>query len=267
MKRDLSNYSVVLTVIFFLIAAGTACASESAAYTSDDCIECHRLESEESTLLISVEGYDMSAHGLEGITCMDCHTGVVDDAHQDTDGAGAVDCSECHEQENQHGLTGAKEARPKCHDCHTRHDILTKTDPASSVHADRLPATCGECHPATTGASGYFSWFPAFQIASHNKADFGTAYTDDNCLGCHQGAGAHGQSEPINDQNCYRCHGDPDGAGALWGYVHPQADKATQPAVYAAASIYQIFVVAGLIFLLGKLMKSVLDRKSGVSQR
>ena len=98
-------------------------------------------------------------------------------------------------------------------------------------------------------------WFPAFQIASHNKADFATAYEKDNCLGCHQGAGAHGESEPINDQNCYQCHLSPEAAGAMWGMMHPTADRKTQPTVFAAASIYQVFVVIGLVVLLGKLFE------------
>ena len=266
MKPYAMNRTLLLAVMFTWAMAGHAGAA-AGAYTPDDCIECHRLDSEESTLLISVEDYGMSAHGMEGITCMDCHTDVVDDEHQTTEGSGAVDCSECHEQENRHGGDSAEEERPQCHDCHTRHDMLTKTDPASSVHPDRLPATCGGCHPAEAGRNGYFSWFPAFQVASHNKADSGTAYTDGNCLGCHQGAGAHGESEPINDQNCHRCHGDPDAAGALWGYMHPQANKATQPTVFAAASIYQVFVVAGLVVLLGKFLNLAFDRKSGPSQR
>lgn len=268
MKRHVRNYALMLSLVLTLGITGHAGASESAtAYTTEDCIECHRLESEESTLLISVDVYDMSVHGLEEITCLDCHTVVVDDEHQTTEGSGAVDCSECHEQENQHGWNGAEEERPQCHDCHTRHDMLTKTDPASSVHPDRLPVTCGGCHPASTGDNDYFSWFPAFQIASHNKADFGNTYADDNCLGCHQGAGAHGESEPINDQSCYRCHSSPDEAGAMWGYMHPKADRTTQPAVFAAASIYQVSVVVGLIILLGKILNIVFDRNVGSSKQ
>ena len=263
MKRHLANYTLMLSMVFSLVTVGHTGASD---YTSEDCIECHQLASEESKLLISVTAYDISAHGMEEITCMDCHTGVVGDEHQTIEGSGAVDCRQCHEQENQHGLNGEEKFRPQCHDCHTRHDMLTKTDPASSVHQDQLPTTCGECHPAATGDSEYFSWFPAFQIASHNKADFGSVYSDDNCLGCHQGAGAHGESEPINDQNCHRCHGSRDGAGAMWGHMHPQADRETQPIVFAAASIYQVFIVIGLILLLGKCLKIGFNRNIRASK-
>ena len=209
---------------------------------------------------MSAETYEASVHGQEGITCLDCHTEVVDDDHQETEGSGAVDCSACHEQENRHGENGPDEQRPHCYDCHTRHNMLSKTNPASTVHADQLPATCAGCHAVASGETGYFAWFPTFQIASHNKADFATAYEKENCLGCHQGAGVHGESEPINDQNCYLCHLSPQAAGAMWGAMHPTADRHTQPAVFAAASIYQVFIVIGLVALLGKFLNLVFDR-------
>ncbi len=232
-----------------LLAAIPATASENEgemAYTDEACIECHRTGSEESDLHMDVDAYQASIHGQEETTCQDCHSGVVDEDHQSEEGSGAVDCSACHEQENRHG---PEDAPLQCHECHTTHDIRAKTDPASAVHPDRLPITCGECHPTTVGARDYFSWFPSFQIASHAKGDFGSAYAEDNCLGCHQGAGAHGETEPINDQTCYKCHYDQDKAGAVWGEMHPVADRQTQPVIFAAASLYQVFIVGGLAAL------------------
>ena len=243
---------------------GAATETETAtAYSPEDCIDCHQTDSGDSSLDVSLAAYEASVHGEAGLTCLDCHTGVVDDAHQETASAGAVDCSACHEQENRHGEYGSEDARPQCHDCHTRHEIRSPTDPLSSVHADRLPATCGGCHPASSGDNSYFAWFPAFQIASHNKGDFGNAYEKENCLGCHQGAGAHGGPEPINDQNCHQCHLEPQADGAMWGYIHPAADRDKQPAVFAAASVYQVFVVIGLIVVLGKILDIVFDRTPG----
>ncbi len=232
-----------------LLVASPAKASETEGdteYTDEACIECHRTGSEESDLHMDVDAYQASIHAQEELTCQDCHSGVVDDSHQSEEGSGAVDCSDCHEQENAHG---PEDAPLQCHECHPKHNMRTKTDPASAVHPDRLPVTCGECHPAATGDEDYFSWFPSFQIASHAKGDFGTAYERDNCLGCHQGAGAHGESEPINDETCYKCHYDQDATGALWGEMHPVADRQTQPVIFAAASLYQVFIVGGLAAL------------------
>lgn len=270
--KSIYTYAMVISMVITMAMAGHARASASetetaTAYTPEDCMECHRTGSEESGLHMSVEEYEASVHGPE-ITCLDCHTGVIDDEHQSTEGSGAVDCSACHEaQENKHGLNGSDEQRPQCYDCHTKHNMLSKTDPASSVHPDQLAVTCAGCHPAASGETDFFSWAPSFQIASHNKADFGTAYKKDNCLGCHQGAAAHGESEPINDQDCQKCHLSPEAAGAMWGYMHPKADMNTQPTVFAAASIYQVFVVIFLIALLGKFLDLVFDRLPGRSKR
>ncbi|MEN8751448.1 MAG: hypothetical protein AB1Z18_01620 [Desulfobacterales bacterium] len=268
MNRYLCQSILGCTLVITLLVVGPIRASEvetATDYTDEACIECHRMGSEESDRHINVDEYQASVHGQE-LTCQDCHTGVVDDTHQSEVGAGAVDCGDCHEQENRHGLNGPEEQRPKCHDCHTRHHMLSKTDPASAVHPDQLATTCAGCHPAASGETDFFSWFPSYQIASHNKGDFATAYNKDNCLGCHQGAAVHGESAPIDEQDCYKCHLSPDAAGAMWGYIHPKPDIKTQPIVFAAASIYQVFVAFGLIVLLGKFLNLVFDRFLGKSK-
>lgn len=268
------NCLMVIPMVIILLMGGHARASETetgtataAAYTPEDCIDCHRTGSEESERQMSVDTYEASVHGGEEITCLDCHTGVLDNEHQSTEGSGAVDCSACHEQENQHGLNGADEQRPRCYDCHRRHNVRSKTDPASAVHPNQLTTTCAGCHSSASGETGFFAWFPAFQIASHNKADFSTAYEKDNCLGCHQGAAAHGESEPIDEQECHKCHLSPEATGAMWGYIHPTADRNTHPTVFAAASIYQVFVVIGLVVLLGKFLGLAFNRSPGKSDR
>jgi hypothetical protein len=62
------------------------------------------------------------------------------------------------------------------------------------------------------------------RIKSHPKQDFSGTYDKTNCLGCHQGAAAHGESGNINGQTCYKCHITPEGRGALLGHIHPKAD-------------------------------------------
>jgi thiosulfate reductase cytochrome b subunit len=39
-----------------------------------------------------------------------------------------------------------------CSDCHTPHQNLPASDPGSSIHPDRLQATCQTCHPSATEA-------------------------------------------------------------------------------------------------------------------
>lgn len=256
MNRSAVIHWILTALLMALGLAGPSpvwSAETDSDYTEEDCIQCHRTGSEESELHISVEEFRASAHNEEA-TCQDCHEGVTDDAHQDEEGSGAVDCTGCHDQENRHGPEAETKERPQCHDCHTRHNILAKTDPASSVHRSRLPVTCAGCHPVASGQRNYFSWFPGFQIASHNKADFSFAYEEENCLGCHQGAGAHGETEPIDEQTCYKCHSS-ESDGALWGRMHPDASRQSQPSVFAAGVIYQVFIGVALIMIVGRFFR------------
>jgi hypothetical protein len=151
-----------------------------------------------------------------------------------------VDCGKCHEQVNRHGSKTAGNDQPQCHACHTSHRILEKDDPSSSVHPSNLRGTCGVCHPVESGGADYLTWLPSVRIKSHPKQDFSVSYDQTNCLGCHQGAGAHGESGNINKQTCYGCHLTPEGHGALLGRIHPKADVQKQPATYAAAMVYQL---------------------------
>ena len=214
---------------------------EVGAYTDEDCIKCHDRAGQGSTLKMSVEQFNRSIHAVE-FTCRDCHINVADDDHQEVVGSGAVNCKECHDKENRHGI-GAIDNRPRCFSCHTRHNIRSKDDQRASVHPDRLQLTCRACHPVQSGTAGYFAWFTSVQIASHPKQDFSRIYVSENCLGCHQGQAAHGETEPINDQNCYTCHLDGDGQNKLWGVIHPGAQLETQPGVFAAAVTYQLILV------------------------
>ncbi len=152
------------------------------AYTPEDCIKCHKEGSTGSTLHISIKEFNVSIHGRE-ITCKDCHVGVEDEDHETMKGSGAVDCGECHEQGNRHGLQSKSEDRPQCYSCHTKHGIFEKDEEVSSVHPGQLKETCKGCHPVECGQTDYLSWLPSIQIASHKKQDFSRVYEKGNCLG------------------------------------------------------------------------------------
>jgi hypothetical protein len=226
-----------ILLVFLLLPA-----LEAGAYTEADCIECHSGTGQESLRKMSMEQFNRSVHGGE-VSCQECHTSVVGEDHQEEAGAGAVDCSACHDQVNQHGA-GSSEGRPKCFSCHTRHNILSPGDPMSSVHAKRLGQTCRACHPGQSGSTGYLAWFLSIQVSSHPKQDFSLVYTRENCLGCHQGRAAHGETEPVYNQNCYTCHLDDDGRNKLWGVMHPEAQMERQPGVFTAAVTYQVVLIA-----------------------
>jgi hypothetical protein len=212
------------------------------AYTSEDCMVCHREGSEDSRLRISITEFQNSAHGGE-LACEDCHAGVMDKDHENIKGSGAVDCNECHDQENRHGLSGDRKNRPQCHSCHGKHTILGKDNRASAIYMDQLKKTCSKCHPMECGDTGYLAWLPSIQIRSHKKQDFSQDYGKGNCIGCHQGPAVHGEEESLDGQNCQVCHMNLNENSPVKGTIHPGTDFKKQPAVFFAGIIYQVFIL------------------------
>ena len=239
-------------------------AHDAFGYAPEDCIRCHKEESSESRLHISLKDYKASIHGRE-ITCQDCHTGVRDKDHITIKGSGTVDCGQCHDQENRHGLRAKNEYRPRCYSCHTTHAIFEKDNERSSVNDKNLKKTCKTCHPVECGDADYLSWLPSLQIASHNKQDFARVFDRDNCLSCHQGMAAHGEDAPLNDQDCYKCHLSPDGEPLLLGYMHPRADLDRHPTIFAAGLLYLLLMLAlfagGFAFYIRKFSRKRKDRR------
>ena len=145
-------------------------------------------------------------------------------AFPDAQGYTVDDCMECHspgsEESSLHISPENYDASVHgqavtCLECHTG-----ITDKAHMEGEGVDPVDCTGCHEMETGKMDLFSIFSSSQIVSHNKASFINIYKMDNCLGCHQGTGTHGETEPINDQDCYKCH-DPNSKDAMWGYMHP----------------------------------------------
>ncbi|MBW1780852.1 MAG: hypothetical protein JRL30_08935 [Deltaproteobacteria bacterium] len=234
------------------------------AYAPDDCVRCHKTGSSESRLHVPVQTYEASIHGRE-ITCQDCHTGVIDEEHKTVKGSGTVDCSQCHDQENRHGLKSKNKYRPQCYSCHTTHAVFEKESERSSIHEKNLNQTCKTCHPAECGQRDFMSWLPSLQISSHNKQDFGQVFDADNCVGCHQGMAAHGEDTPLNDQDCYQCHLSPKGESLLLGYIHPKGDLDKHPTIFAAGALYLVLILilffGGFAFCIRKFLKKRTDRR------
>ena len=146
-------------------------------------------------------------------------------AFEDAKGYTADDCMACHCAKNGDSTlqipvesyeASVHGRSVTCLECHTG---ITNEDHMSGEGVDRV--NCSQCHEMETGKTGLFSIFSSSRIASHKKADFRNTYTIDNCLGCHQGTGAHGETDPVNDQDCYKCH-DPNTKAAMWGSMHPE---------------------------------------------
>ena len=150
MKR--SCFYIILLILSFI-------PGSTYAYTEEECIDCHTGEGKQTIPKISMKEFRESIHG-EDLTCQDCHSGIEGEDHEVIKGSGAVDCGQCHEQENRHGSNANEADRPQCYSCHGKHNILGSDEIASMDYRKELIKSCGECHPAECGKVGYFSWFP-----------------------------------------------------------------------------------------------------------
>ena len=135
------------------------------------------------------QAYRGSVHGVglaNGVTaspvCTDCHGEHLIRGPRELGSpvaaAGVTEtCSRCHEaagiretyglpagrlstyRDSFHGLAarGGSPAVANCASCHGFHDILPSSDPRSAISKQRLPETCGKCHP---GAGSRFAMGP-----------------------------------------------------------------------------------------------------------
>lgn len=220
------------------------------------------------SLHVDLPGYLLSTHGQKGIECVDCHADADPNFHPRT-GYAQVDCRACHAETPPEGVfppgalqrldaKGIKRppkeawkaegwaktkhakaweegnpAAPSCAHCHTAHYQRSSSDPASTVHRRNLAATCGLCHVDQVRAYDVGGLLARFRVGGHGKGDLSNRYSISECLGCHQGEGAHGE-ETVTGQTCPTCHRVPAEPGALTVtslHIRPQA--ADQPLAWA----------------------------------
>jgi cytochrome b subunit of formate dehydrogenase len=137
----------------------------------DTCAQCH--ESVAMDYSEGIHGHLAARGEVDAPVCTHCHGehGIISPSDPKSPvSAGRVaeaTCAPCHESEvlnekygipagrlrsyidSYHGLKSkAGDVRvANCASCHGAHRILPHTDPTSSIHADNLRETCGECHP------------------------------------------------------------------------------------------------------------------------
>lgn len=135
-------------------AKGDAESPLARARVDEVCGTCH---------VGALEEYRRSVHHLKsngpehkGATCTDCHTPhamSVDHAGFLAESVRA--CSNCHDERSgsfrltYHGKASSLGSGrvATCANCHGSHTVLPASDPASTIHADHIVATCGQCHP------------------------------------------------------------------------------------------------------------------------
>jgi cytochrome b subunit of formate dehydrogenase len=147
-----------------ILEADKARAATSHSKSPEMCGECH--------VLVLNEWQDHSAHGLawqaeeEGPVCVDCHSshGISDPTTDESRHVSAANCGGCHEEyltsfrDSFHGKASylGMSGGATCSDCHTPHRNLSADNPESSVHADNVLETCGNCHEGVTASFATF---------------------------------------------------------------------------------------------------------------
>jgi cytochrome b subunit of formate dehydrogenase len=115
-------------------------ALQAGIHDSPTCTGCHG-----EHMILSPHDTDAktSAGNLATQTCGTCHADPVINAKYNLRGdvvGSYVD--------SYHGWAVRRdyEDAANCVSCHTTHEVLPESDPASSIHPDNVVATCGQCH-------------------------------------------------------------------------------------------------------------------------
>src|SRR5579859_778379 len=191
-----------------------------------DCSSCH--EEVGKMYAASIQGQLNGKNDPNAPTCKECHgTHAVLGKQDPQSSTFAMNvpglCARCHREgqkaavrytgwqheiignytESIHGtlLKKGLTVTATCTSCHTAHQILPRTDPASSVNANNVPDTCGKCHHGIE---------EQFQNSIHAKRISGYSKPLPVCNDCHTAHAIHRTDENSFRLNvmttCGRCH-------------------------------------------------------------
>jgi hypothetical protein len=240
------NFGYLAFLLVFLLA------TQASGYTEQDCISCHDTKNTNKSVYVDIDTFRGTVHG-ESLSCVDCHTGISEENHTKGKECKKVDCSLCHEQRNLH----AANKSVKCSSCHPPHLIYRKNDVRSSVHGNNLKKTCGQCHIKQTEQESFWSSFKSYEIVSHPKQDFSINYSKYNCIGCHQGKAAHGEKQPVDHQDCYKCHMPLAQNKFVLGYIHQNIYKDNKLLNSAANYTCILIAVAFTFFMIRSIIRFI----------
>jgi len=178
-KKETSEHYDSVHVAKGVVCAGCHTDVHTHTYWKKDkriavakCIQCH---DQEKVYQMSVHGKAVARGNMDSAACPDCHNlhaikPMNRGSHEEREFHTRV-CMKCHSDadlmkrnnvfnvavktymESYHGKNyrlGFPERVAGCADCHTGHQILPKSDPASSINPKNLVKMCATCHPKAT---------------------------------------------------------------------------------------------------------------------
>jgi hypothetical protein len=215
---------ILFGLLLVALSSGLAQGQPAAPALNPKCLSCHGTE----TLAGSVHA---------GLGCTDCHRVTLSPTTADLPHPKTLrppNCTErCHQEsqpqtpgespvyypDSVHGQDylkrGVKDVA-RCWDCHGKHNIRRKDDPASTVNRRNIPLLCSTCHENQTVVVKYHihaeTPYQEYRQSVHGKAlfekgllTFAAVCTD--CHGVHniQGVGQAGLMAK-RPETCGRCH-------------------------------------------------------------
>jgi predicted CXXCH cytochrome family protein len=187
----------LFSIIFLLVFS-----SPGYSFQDEDCMVCHEdqeLKTEKGKLLfVDYEKFLSSIHGQAGISCVDCHSDLMnfeDFPHPEK--LKVVNCGMCHDKamkeymESIHSQATPEEncCAVSCKDCHGKHDIQSKDNYDSRVFPLNLPGTCENCHLEKVKTERGNDFIKQYRRSIHFRAlDKAGLTLSANCSHCH---GAH----------------------------------------------------------------------------
>ena len=278
MKKD--SHIKLKTAIFATVCLALAFCHARHVYaqTIDDCLACHQdrnlIKKDASgkvhSLFVDKDAFLKSTHA--GFSCVDCHEGVQAKKHP-AGGIKEVLCGGCHDEaakkygESNHGrlAKAGNPNAPKCYDCHSMHAVMKADNPAATINADNLAATCGACHeeqakaalvplvlgfvkgeePAASLTLATFAAQIPTRVKGHGKDNLAYTYSTKNCANCHIDPINHGP-EPLKTAVCYSCHGQ-SRPGIIFGKIH-KVNVVLNPFLSVLLALGYIAALAGLVF-------------------
>ncbi len=218
-------------VVAFALISILPCLS--VGQSNDDCLMCHDdpgLTARRAGVTISLytdpDVLGESVHSA--LECIDCHQELAGAELPHEPEVGDVDCGMCHDDvadvynKSLHGklALAGEDLAPQCWDCHGKHNVLPKENPASQVTKFNIPVMCATCHQEGTEVTRKYdipvdSVFHYYSESIHGEGLYQQGLTVTAvCSDCHT---AHNVlphtdvSSSIHRDNvagtCQACHG------------------------------------------------------------
>ena len=203
------------------------------AVSEEECIDCHgdaematEKDGKTISLYVDIDMFKDTAHANNG--CTSCHEDAAVDEDEHPFPLAPVNCANCHDeigeiyQQSDHGhaaIDRHDRLAPKCHDCHTKHSILSPKDKRSTTYPLNIPFTCGRCHRegsemTATHELGKHNVIENYSMSIHGKGLFNDGLiVTAVCSSCHTAHNVLKASNPSSSvhrdniiETCNKCH-------------------------------------------------------------